>query len=53
MLLARETVEAFFAWLKEEQTSNALLPSNKFQKATAYALKREQGLSVYLYSVYL
>lgn len=48
VLHARETVEAFFTWLKEEQTSNALLPSNKFQKATAYALKREQGLSVYL-----
>lgn len=30
------------------QKTNALRPSNKFQKAAAYALKREVGLRVYI-----
>ena len=48
VLNARDTVDAFFEWLKEEQKNNSLLPSNKFQKAATYALKREEGLRVYL-----
>jgi len=47
-LNARSTVDAFFEWLKEEQKNNSLLPSNKFQKAAAYALNREEGLRLYL-----
>lgn len=48
VLNARSTVDALFDWLKEEQKNNSLLPSNKFQKAASYALKREEGLRVYL-----
>lgn len=47
-LHALRLVDQFFEWLKQEEKSNALLPSNKFQKAAAYALKREVGLRVYL-----
>lgn len=45
---ARLRVDEFFSWLKEEQKTSSLLPSNKFSKACAYALKREVGLHVYL-----
>lgn len=44
----REIADQFFEWLKAETKANALLPSNPFQKAANYALKREQGLRVYL-----
>ena len=47
-LNALRLVDEFFEWLKDEVKNNALLPSNKFQKAAAYALKREVGLRVYL-----
>jgi len=39
---------AFFAWLKEEITRHALLPSNPFTKAAHYALERKAGLEVFL-----
>lgn len=45
---ARDAVDQFFAWLKEEQKCNSLLPSNKLQKAASYTLAREQGLRLYL-----
>lgn len=45
---ARPIVDKFFAWLKEEQQAASLLPSNRFTKASSYALKREAGLRVYL-----
>lgn len=44
----RSEVDLFFDWLKVEARAGALLPSNRFQKAAAYALQREQGLRVYL-----
>lgn len=44
----RGEVDKFFDWLKAESQNDTLLPSNPFQKAAAYALKREQGLRVYL-----
>ncbi len=47
-LNALRLVDEFFEWLKQEEKENALLPSNKFQKAAAYALKREAGLRIYL-----
>lgn len=48
VLNAKNTVDEFFEWLKDEEKLNALLPSNKFQKAAAYARAREIGLRVYL-----
>ena len=42
------TVNEFFEWLKAQNDNAALLPSNKFNKAAAYTLKREQGLRVFL-----
>ena len=47
-LNALRVVDEFFEWLKQEAKSNALLPSNKFQKAASYALTREAGLRIYL-----
>lgn len=44
----RGVVDQFFEWLKVEVKSNSLLPSNPFLKAANYALKREDGLHVYL-----
>lgn len=44
----RPVVDDFFTWLKAETSASALLPSNRFQKAAAYALAREDGLRVYL-----
>jgi len=44
----RPVVDEFFEWLRAETKDNALLPSNRFQKAANYALEREQGLRVYL-----
>lgn len=47
-LNALRVVDEFFEWLKKELKDNALLPSNKFQSAASYALKREAGLRLYL-----
>jgi len=45
---SKPRVAAFFAWLKEELTLHALLPSNPFTKAAHYALERKAGLEVFL-----
>jgi len=47
-LYERQVVDELFTWLKAEALKGALLPSNRFRKAAAYALEREQGLRVYL-----
>jgi len=47
-LNALRVVDEFFEWLTRELKDNALLPSNKFQSAASYALKREAGLRIYL-----
>jgi transposase len=44
----RPIVDRFFEWLHKEVEAQALLPSNRFLKAAAYALEREQGLRVFL-----
>ena len=44
----RDVVDQFFEWLKVEVKNNSLLPSNRFLKAANYALKREDGLRLYL-----
>ncbi|MBU2503423.1 IS66 family transposase [bacterium] len=41
-------VEDLFAWLRKLQAEQALLPTNPFAKAAAYALDREQALKVFL-----
>jgi len=46
--IAEMRMAAFFAWLKEELTLHALLPSNPFTKAAHYALERKAGLEVFL-----
>ncbi len=45
---SKPVVDAFFAWLEEEAARSALLPSNPFTKAAAYALERKKGLEVFL-----
>jgi transposase len=45
---SKPTTAAFFAWLREELTRHALLPSNPFTKAAHYALERKDGLEVFL-----
>jgi len=45
---SRPVVDTFFDWLKAEASAGALLPSNRFQKAAAYAMSREQGLRMFL-----
>jgi len=45
---SKPVVDAFFARLEEEPTRSALLPSNSFTKAAAYALERRKGLEVFL-----
>ena len=45
---SRPIVEAFFRWLSDTFTENALLSSSPFTKAAAYALERKQALSVFL-----
>lgn len=45
---SRPIVAGFFEWLKHEMATSALLPSNPFTKAAAYALERQQGLEVFL-----
>ncbi len=45
---SKPVVDAFFAWLEEELARSALLPSNPFTKAAAYALERKKGLEVFL-----
>lgn len=47
-LCQRPIVDEFFCWLQTESSHDALLPSNRFRKAAAYALQREEGLRVYL-----
>jgi len=47
-LHCKPVVDDFFVWLKELQTTRALLPSSPFTKALAYALAREQALKVFL-----
>lgn len=41
-------VREFFAWLEAELARSALLPTNPFTKAARYALKRKEGLEVFL-----
>lgn len=45
---ATPVVDEFFSWLRQETQTRALLPSNPFTKAAAYALKRESALRVFL-----
>lgn len=45
---SKPIVDGFFAWLRQEMASSALLPSNPFTQAAAYALERQRGLEVYL-----
>lgn len=45
---SRVIVDRLFGYLKEEHDSSALLPSNKFIKALAYAIKHEGPLRVFL-----
>ena len=45
---SKPVVEAFFAWLEEELTRSALLPTNPFTKAAVYARQRRTGLEVFL-----
>jgi hypothetical protein len=44
----RPLVEDFFAWLREELSASALLPTNPFTKAAHYAMARRAGLEVFL-----
>jgi hypothetical protein len=44
----RPEVEAFFKWLGETVATEILLPSNPFLEAANYALKRKEGLKVFL-----
>lgn len=41
-------VDEFFAWLRSELATRALLPSNPFTAAAHYALERERALRVFL-----
>lgn len=41
-------IDRFFGWLRDEQKKNALLPSNKFQKAATYALHHEDKYRLFL-----
>jgi transposase len=45
---AAPVVAAFFAWLQQTLTTQALLPSNPFTQAARYALARETALRVFL-----
>jgi transposase len=45
---SKPVVEKFFAWLGQELSQSALLPTNPFTKAAVYALERKQGLEVFL-----
>lgn len=45
---SKRIVDNFFAWLKEEQSKNCLLPSSPYTKAVNYCLERESGLRVFL-----
>ena len=45
---ARPIVNEFFDWLEKTAFEHSLLPSNPFLKATAYALKNERALRVFL-----
>jgi len=45
---SRLVVAEFFDWLKHEMAESALLPTNPFTKAAAYALDRQPGLEVFL-----
>lgn len=43
-----DIIDQFFAWLRKELSTRALLPSNPFTAAASYALEREQALRVFL-----
>lgn len=45
---SKPVVDAFFAWLEQELTRSALLPTNPFTKAAVYARQRRTGLEVFL-----
>ena len=45
---SRPLVTELFAWLERELVEQALLPTNPFTKAAAYALERRAGLEVFL-----
>jgi len=45
---SKPVVDRFFQWLEEELAAAALLPTNPFTTAALYALKRRQGLEVFL-----
>jgi transposase len=45
---AKDTVAEFFAWIEEELTASALLPSNPFTRAANYVRKRRKDLEVFL-----
>jgi len=41
---SKPVVDAFFAWLEQELTRSALLPTNPFTKAAVHARQRRTGL---------
>ncbi len=45
---SRPIVDEFFNWLRAEQLTKALLPSNAFLKAASHALRAEAELRVFL-----
>ncbi len=45
---SKPLVEVFFAWVKSEIESGALLPSNRLNKALNYAHNRQLGLEIFL-----
>lgn len=45
---SKPIVERFFTWLAEKFAADSLLPTSPFSKASAYALERQHGLSVFL-----
>lgn len=45
---SKPVVDRFFSWLAEKFAADALLPTSPFSKASAYALERQTGLSVFL-----
>jgi len=45
---SKPIVEDLFTWLRRLQAEQALLPTNPFAKAAAYALERESALKVFL-----
>jgi hypothetical protein len=48
VLHSKPVVDAFFAWVKEQQSDKSLLPSNPLTEALTYVGKRESALRLFL-----